>query len=432
MPKRVLFLIIALSIVSFAACSASEPEQEKVEPEASAAQAAESADWWTVDLAVLGDFGDVTGNEGNVAHYLNQTLCPEVIVTVGDNNYYEGSPPSDYNQAVGAYYADYGPALGTATQMSSRSASCPAIQGSTFYPSPGNHDWISDNAYNDYQKYFRTSDVDVDYTDALTACDSQTIADATGYPSFECPGDLDQSNQGYELFYDFVIGPIHFFSINSNCPSDDDHGCYTDPLDCSADFTSMSACAQQICGQRAWLDYAQSKSTAPWKVVYYHQPPYSSGNHGDCDSMKWNYYEHTIDLVLAGHHHAYERTMLQTTDGTIVPYLVNGLGGTAISSKACVKGSMSAQQGYTICSNGVYSKHNDAKAYVGAMRLRASDEKLTTEFIYTRGSGHNYEYGVVDTCTLTKTDGVYEATCEDAKGSSFNNCSKFENDCPSS
>jgi tartrate-resistant acid phosphatase type 5 len=74
--------------------------------------------------------------------------------------------------------------------------------------------------------------------------------------------------------------------------------------------------------QAAWLQAALANATQPWKVVYFHHPPYSSGSHGNNPDLQWPFEEWRADLVLSGHDHNYERLVV---DG--LPYFVNGAGG---------------------------------------------------------------------------------------------------------
>jgi len=133
-----------------------------------------------------------------------------------------------------------------------------------FFPVLGNHDWITSKAraYLDY---------------------------------FSLPGN--------ERYYDFVWGPVHFFALDSSANEPDGIG-----------ISSLQA---------AWLRSALADSTSPWKIVYIHHPPYSSGDvHGSTKAIQWPYEEWGADAVLAGHDHVYERIM----QGGF-PYFVNGLGG---------------------------------------------------------------------------------------------------------
>ena len=136
-------------------------------------------------------------------------------------------------------------------------------QVNRFFPSLGNHDWHSTGA----QPY-------LDY--------------------FTLPGN--------ERYYDFTWGPVHFFVLDSD--SDEPDGVDRDSV------------------QAAWLQSQLANSKYPWKIVYMHHPPYSSGEHGDVDRMQWPFAEWGADVVISGHDHTYERI---SRDGIL--YFVNGLGG---------------------------------------------------------------------------------------------------------
>lgn len=80
----------------------------------------------------------------------------------------------------------------------------------------------------------------------------------------------------------------------------------------------------------AWLSKALAASTAHWKVVFAHHPPYSSGKHGqEADLLALRkklpplLSQYHVDLYLAGHDHDYER--LAPIGG--VQYVISGGGG---------------------------------------------------------------------------------------------------------
>ncbi|HET6146515.1 MAG TPA: metallophosphoesterase [Polyangia bacterium] len=79
--------------------------------------------------------------------------------------------------------------------------------------------------------------------------------------------------------------------------------------------------------QAAWLDTDLTANRRPWTIVYFHRPPFSSGDHGG-DGNVQKYFvpilvNHHVPLVLSGHDHDYERT--KPIDG--VTYVVSGGGG---------------------------------------------------------------------------------------------------------
>lgn len=192
----------------------------------------------------------------------------------------------------------------------------PGATVNRFFPSLGNHDWETPNA----QPY-------LDY--------------------FTLPGN--------ERYYDFVAGPVHFFAVDSDGREPDG-------------ITSGSV-------QGQWLQTALAASTAPWKLVYLHHPPYSSSSgHGSTPALQWPYQTWGATAVLAGHDHVYERLEVGG-----LPYFVNGLGG-----YFNIYGFGTPLPGSQVRYNGNH----------GAMRVQASEATLQFEFINRAGT-------VVDSYTLT-------------------------------
>ncbi len=133
-----------------------------------------------------------------------------------------------------------------------------------FFPCMGNHDWYSDSG----QAYFNF---------------------------FTLPGN--------ERYYDYVKGNCHFFVLNSDAIEPD------------------GITAQSV--QANWLKAKLVQSTARFKIVYFHHPPYSSGQHGNTTDLQWPFKDWGANVVLCGHEHNYER--LSGEDG--MTYFINGLGG---------------------------------------------------------------------------------------------------------
>ena len=79
--------------------------------------------------------------------------------------------------------------------------------------------------------------------------------------------------------------------------------------------------------QASWLAADLAKNQLPWKVVFGHRPPFSSGDHGSSQAFRDWFVplleEHHVQLVLNGHDHDYERT--HALNG--VTYVVTGGGG---------------------------------------------------------------------------------------------------------
>lgn len=64
--------------------------------------------------------------------------------------------------------------------------------------------------------------------------------------------------------------------------------------------------------QRAWLERTLRESTAPWKIVALHHPPYSAGYQGSNESARAAFgplfERYGVQLVLSGHDHDYQRS----------------------------------------------------------------------------------------------------------------------------
>jgi tartrate-resistant acid phosphatase type 5 len=214
-----------------------------------------------VRFAVIGDFGSGDKNAAAVAN-LVKSWHPDFIITTGDNNYPDGEWET-IDKNIGQFYIDF--------IQTDESSYGPGAQTNRFFPSLGNHDWNTldrdDQGPRPYLRYFHN-----------------------------LPGN--------GRYYDFIWGPVHFFAID---------GDYREPDGVNANSI-----------QAAWLRDKLADSTSPWKVVYMHHPPYSSGHHGSITWMRWPFQEWGASVVLAGHDHTYERLVI---DG--FPYFVNGLGGGA-------------------------------------------------------------------------------------------------------
>ncbi len=212
-----------------------------------------------VRFAVIGDYGNAGQAEADVAA-LVQSWSPDFVITLGDNNYPDGSALT-IDQNIGQYFHQYiSPYTGGYGQGDTVNR---------FFPSLGNHDWNTPGA--------------IPYLDYVTL-------------------------PGNERYYDFVKNDVHFFVLDSDVHEPD------------------GRTSESIQGQ--WLEQALASSTAQWKVVYVHHPPYSSGStHGSQQFMQWPFRQWGASIVLAGHEHNYERLSVSG-----FPYIVNGLGGRSLYS----------------------------------------------------------------------------------------------------
>jgi len=138
-----------------------------------------------------------------------------------------------------------------------------------FFPSLGNHDWYATGA----QPF-------LDY--------------------FSLPNN--------ERYYQLVRGDVELFALDSD---------FAEPDGNTADSK-----------QARWLQARLGAASAPWRLVFFHHPPYSSAAvHGSTLEMRWPFAEWGASIVYAGHDHTYERL---SVDG--FPYIVNGVGGSDLYS----------------------------------------------------------------------------------------------------
>jgi hypothetical protein len=174
-----------------------------------------------------------------------------------------------------------------------------------FFPCLGNHDWDAPNArpYLDY---------------------------------FTLP------NNG--RYYDVVRGAVHLFAVDSD-PNEPD----------GTDAGSV---------QGRWFQARLKASSEPWKLVYFHHPPYSSGPHGSSIGMRWPFAEWGASIVFSGHDHTYERLSVAG-----FPYIVNGVGGNALY-----------ELGDPLPESVV--RHTDVH---GVVLVSATSAELTTHFLSASG-----------------------------------------------
>lgn len=122
-------------------------------------------------------------------------------------------------------------------------------------------------------------------------------------------GNHDESNERfYEFFnmegqeyYNFKKGDVSFYALNSN---------YMDKK------------------QVDWLNEKLATDTAPWKIAFFHHPPYSSGAaHGSDTKLREIvepiFLKYGVNVVFTGHEHFYERIKPQKG----IYYFISGAGG---------------------------------------------------------------------------------------------------------
>lgn len=247
-------------------------------------------------VAVIGDFGSQEPGTLDVAALVH-SWQPTLILTLGDNNYPDGSAET-LPLNLAPYAAD--------------------IAAGRFFPVLGNHDYLTGAG----QPYF-------DF--------------------FVLPGN--------ERYYDFVLGPAHFFALNSD---------WREPDGIGAAST-----------QARWLQARLATSTADWHIVFFHAPALVSRADSVVPAMDWPFAAWGVDLVLSGHAHIYERL---ARDG--IPYIVNGLGGHSI---------------YNFDATPLPESRLRFNRDFGALRLTVTQARLAGAFISRAGL-------VVDTWQLDAAD----------------------------
>jgi len=286
----------------------------------------------SVLFAAIGDFGDGSLDEEAVASVVN-SFNPEFIVTGGDNSY--GS--NDIDDNVGQFYSNF---IGNYTGSYGSGSS-----ENRFFPALGNHDYTDGGGFPAYENYF-------------------TLPGA-GIPS--------SNTSGSERYYDIVRGPVHVFVIDSN-PA----GTGVAPGD------GRSATS----AQGAWLQEQLGLSTAPWKIVVMHHPPYSSSTtHGSEVAMQWPYEQWGADAVFAGHDHVYERIIRDDdSDGVDFAYITTGAGGRSLYGFP-TSGFVSGSQ--VRCGSGGSGGdvQNPVSNCYGATIIDATSTSLTIEYWSVQGGG---------------------------------------------
>lgn len=311
-------------------------------------------------FAIIGDYGCDGGNSSNPL--INNPVAkvatmvdswnPNYILSVGDDSYHDNSQCSDsIDHNVGKYYHKYiYPYQGSHGSGSLDSAN-------RFFPVMGNHDYH-----------------------------------CPGDPTINCPAiwsdyfptqTLNNSNNANGRYYSFKKGNIEFFALNSN-KQEPNSNHYRDSLG-------------NLTVQGTWLKNAMEQSTALFKVVYMHHPPYSSfkANHGGSNIQdvmkKWPFKELGADIIIGGDHHFYERSEFQGRT-----YLVAGVSGfPGLSSRdSTLQGSQQyVEQNFGALKVDANNEMMRFQFYTidhTAASDRSKDKLRDEFFIYKRSDGSTY------------------------------------------
>jgi hypothetical protein len=127
------------------------------------------------------------------------------------------------------------------------------------------------------------------------------------YDCYVCPtkGEAGGLPSGREAYYSFDFGRIHFIVLDS----------------CDESVTKKGKLTPLGEEMMEWLKADLEKTQADWLIAYWHHPPYTKGSHdsdsiGDFESIEMRskfipvLESAGVDVVLSGHSHIYERSML--------------------------------------------------------------------------------------------------------------------------
>jgi hypothetical protein len=205
---------------------------------------------WIIGDSGTADIHAERVRNGFLSH--NGGLLPDIWLMLGDNAYNSGTD-AQYQGAVFDMY----PRI---------------LRGSPLWPTRGNHDGIHSGINNDYYEIFTMP----------------TAGEAGGLSS------------GSEAYYSFDYGEAHFICMDS-------HGSPRTPGSAMLD----------------WLTNDLQMTNQKWIIAFWHHPPYTKGSHdsdnpadsgGRMEEMRENVLpileEGGVDLVLCGHSHSYERSLL--------------------------------------------------------------------------------------------------------------------------
>jgi len=266
-----------------------------------------------IRIWAIGDFGKANSLEQRVRDsylaYAGNTHT-DVFLWLGDNAYDNGSD-QQYQDKVFSYNY-YGQ----------------VFKYMPFWPSPGNHDYMN--------------------ISPPQSPSDPTTHTGPYYDIIEVPknGEAGGVPSGYELYYSFNYGNVHFVSLNSELGA---------VLSTSNDWTGANP-LNNFTGSplTQWLEQDLQANTLPWVIVYFHQPPYTKGSH-DSDSpierymiaMRENFVpifdQYKVDLVVCGHSHVFERSYLikghygNSSSFDTTTMLINGTSGIDSLGEAYVK-----------------------------------------------------------------------------------------------
>jgi hypothetical protein len=310
-----------------------------------------------IRFALIGDFGETLADQTfpvDRVGALIRSWNPDFVVTSGDNNYVLGEA-STIDVNVGKNFTGY-----IYPKSTTIPTQYPYPPGSPTYnrfiPCLGNHDYgdVADDALPSldnvaknagYQQYLRNA---LRVGTALAPNTTITFADnavgqtwsrslISGEVEDFAPFQESENLRFYDVRLGTASGPssVHLFILDSDSPTP--YGRYSADRVIPNRDGSPSQFTEKAT-QAAWLKQRLAASTARWKIVILHHPPYNSApgaENSQYTFARWPYQAWGASAVITGHVHNYERLQMPDPDenlnpktgGPTIPYIVNGSGG---------------------------------------------------------------------------------------------------------
>lgn len=312
-----------------------------------------------IRFAVIGDFGQTFPNQifplDHVAAMM-RSWNPDFIVSVGDNNYQLGlAETADVN--IGKNFSGF-----IYPKTTEIPVEYPYPPGAPLYnrfiPCLGNHDYgdvqnthipTPENVAlsQPYLDYFRSAvRVGLPSAPNTTATFADNAAGQTYKQNF-FTGDVEDYAPFSEAqnlrFFDVRLGTasgpssVHLFIFDSNPTTPYGQFYQNRPV---PNRDGSNSTYTEIATQGVWLQQRLAASTARWKIVIFHDPPYNSAAGAEnavyqYAYMRWPFQAWGATAVISGHVHNYERLEMPDANANgepvygnpTIPYFVNGAGG---------------------------------------------------------------------------------------------------------
>ncbi len=315
---------------------------------------AQTANANAVQFAIIGDFGETLRDQEFPVDRLGAMIRswnPDYLVAVGDDNYILGEA-STIDTNIGKNFTSFIYPKGTGyPEYYPYPSGAPLYN--RFYSCLGNHDYA--DVGDDFPPTTEKIALSQPYINYLqnSLLGPQAPNTAITFANNPVGQSYDLNKDGYVCgtyapfteatnirFYDVRLGAatgpssVHLFFFDSNKPTP--YGRYWKDQTISNAGNTCSATV--LATQGAWLKQRLAASTARWKIVLFHHPPYYSATgaaDAQYETMRWPFQEWGASAVITGHVHNYERLSMPDADANNqpdytkprIPYIVNGAGG---------------------------------------------------------------------------------------------------------